>query len=75
MIDRYTKIVLTVITAALVLLGMRSWLEPRRVVAQETPCEGPTNACYVKTLTPPCGSPKDPCYVTTLIPIEVRVER
>jgi hypothetical protein len=43
MADRYTKIVLTVIAAALVMLVIGSRFEPRGVVAQGPECGGPTN--------------------------------
>ncbi len=49
MVDRYTKIVLTIIALALTILAVRPWIEPQRALAREKGCGSLTNPCYVTT--------------------------
>jgi hypothetical protein len=49
MVDRYTKVVLTVIAAALVMLAMRPWREPQPARAQGSECGNSRNPCFVTT--------------------------
>jgi hypothetical protein len=56
--DGYTKLVLTVIALALVMLAVRPWVEPQPVGAQRGGC----------------GNSKSPCFVTTSVLDPLRVQ-
>lgn len=65
MIDRYTKIVLTIIAMSLVGLFTKDLLQPAS--AQISGCGSGGNPCYVQfdiMAAPPCGTSRNPCHVT-----------
>lgn len=53
MVDRYTRIVLTVIAVTLTGLFVRSLVEPRPAVAQGPVCGAPDNPCAVSIVGGP----------------------
>lgn len=62
MIDRYTKIVLTVIAASTTAIALQG-LQPSPARALGDGCGDSYSPCHIKLDEPPCGGINNPCYV------------
>jgi hypothetical protein len=79
MVDRYTKIVLTIIACALAALVVQNQFPSARAQTGDN-CGGPKNPCYVTSLPKipvwVAVNPKEPLFVTTAgHPVDVKIVR
>jgi hypothetical protein len=61
--DRYTKVMLTIIAVSLSIIAGRDLLPSPAAAQFEGQCGSSSAPCYIEMTTMPCGSLNDPCYI------------